>query len=217
MRTKTLVTLAMLSALAYLSMLFLRVPIMPALPFIKFDPKDVVIVIGGFLYGPLPALAITVVVAFVEMITVSESGWIGLLMNIISSASFACTAAIIYKNKRRLSGAVIGLAAGCIAMTSVMLLWNYVITPLYMHVPREVVAGMLLTGFLPFNLIKSILNAAIAMLLYKPVSTALRKARLHTESASVATRGKFSIGIAVVSAFIIISVTLVILTLQGRI
>ena len=66
-----------------------------------------------------------------------------------------------------------------------MLLWNYLITPIYQKVPRDVVAAMLPTVFLPFNLVKGGLNMAITLLLYKPVVTALRKARLAPESRKV--------------------------------
>ena len=77
-----------------------------------------------------------------------------------------------------LRGAAAGLAAGVALMTGLMLLWNYFITPLYMGYPREAVAAMLLPVFLPFNLIKSALNAALTMLIYKPVSRALKRSGL---------------------------------------
>jgi len=61
---------------------------------------------------------------------------------------------------------------------TVMLLWNYLITPIYQGVPRDVVAAMLPTVFLPFNLAKGGMNMAATLLLYKPVVTALRRAGL---------------------------------------
>ncbi|MDD3841014.1 MAG: ECF transporter S component, partial [Clostridia bacterium] len=105
-KTKKLTNLAMLSAIAYIVMVVGRIPIVL---FLKYDPKDVIIAIGGFMYGPLSAFVISAVVSFVEMFTVSDTGVIGLIMNIISSCSFACTAAYIYKRKRTLKGAIIGL------------------------------------------------------------------------------------------------------------
>lgn len=216
-QTKQMLTISMLGALAYLAMFFIRVPVLSAAPFLKYEPKDVVIAIGGFLYGPLPALAVTVVVAFVEMVTVSETGIIGFMMNVLASAAFVCTAAVIYKRIRNLTGAVIGLAAGCVMMTAVMLLWNYIIVPLYMDTTREVIAGMLLTVFLPFNLIKSVLNAAVVMVLYKPVSTALRMSGLHKEDAQHPdATGRPKIGVLLVSLFVIVSIVLLILIFQGK-
>lgn len=179
--TKKLAVLAMLSALAYIIVVFVRIP---AVLFLKYEPKDVVVTIGGLLYGPIASLLISVVVSFIEMLTISETGWIGLVMNILSTSAFACTAANFYKKKHTLSGAVTGLIAGAILMTIVMLLWNYVLTPLYMGTPRADVAAMLVPVFLPFNLIKGGLNAAITALLYRPLVQSLRKAKLFPRSES---------------------------------
>lgn len=177
--TKHLTTLAMLAALALLTLL-IRFPMF--MPFLSYDPKDVVIIIAGFLYGPLAALAIIVVVSLVEMITVSDTFLWGLLMNIISSTSFVIPAVIIYRCWRNLTAAVVGLVIGVIAVTGMMLLWNYLIVPLYMQgITRAAVVPMLASVFLPFNLVKSALNAAIVMMLYKPVSIALRRAGLYRD------------------------------------
>lgn len=179
MDTKKLTVLSMLCALAFLLVVVVKIPVVL---FLKYEPKDVVITMGGFIYGPLAALIISAVVSLIEMLTISTTGWIGCIMNILSTAAFACTAALIYKKKRTLSGAITGLAVGTILMTIVMLLWNYILTPLYMNTPRADIATMLVPVFLPFNLIKGILNTAITALLYRPVVEGLRKANLLTRS-----------------------------------
>ena len=173
--TKKLVTAGMLCALAYAAAAVGRVPLVL---FLKYDPKDVVIAVGGLLFGPLTSAAVALTVSLAEMFTISETGILGFLMNVISSCSFACTAALIYKKKTRRSGAMIGLFCGWGSMVLVMLLWNYLITPVYMGYPREAVAELLIPVFLPFNLMKGGLNAAFAMILYKPVVTAFRYAHL---------------------------------------
>ena len=174
-RTKKLVTMAMLAALSYLLMVFVRIPM---ISFLKYEPKDVIIALGGFIFGPTEAFLISLAVSIVEMFTVSDTGWIGAVMNLVSTCSFACTAAIIYKKNRTQKSAVIGLGVGIITMIIVMMLWNYLLTPIYMGYPREAVAAMLPTVFFPFNLIKGLLNAVILILIYKPVVRGLRKARL---------------------------------------
>ncbi|MDR2771633.1 MAG: ECF transporter S component [Clostridiales Family XIII bacterium] len=183
-RTKRLTTVAMLCTAAYILVLLSHMIPIKVAGFLNYDPSDIVTVIGGFLFGPLTALLISVTVSFIEFITISSTGPIGLIMNVISTVSFACVAAFIYKRKQTLAGAVIALAAGAVAMTAVMLLWNYIITPLYMNVPRAQVMTMLLPIFLPFNLLKGALNGTVTLLLYKPLVTALRRAQLIA-----ATRG----------------------------
>jgi len=212
-QTKKISTLGMLSALAIISVLLIRIPLIPAAPFLTYDPKDVIIVIGGFLFGPIAALLMSIVVAFVEMVTVSDTGIIGMLMNVIASGTFACSAAIIYRRMRSLRGAVIGLVVGVILTTVVMLLWNYLIVPLYMEVPRHVVSGMLLPIFAPFNLIKGGLNAALAMILYKPVKKAVTAARLITTTEDDQKKAKLNIGVIIGATFVILTCILVVWTL----
>ena len=172
---KKLVLIAMLAAVAYVIVCLIRVPVVL---FLNYEPKDVIITIGAFLLGPVCGFVVSLLVSLLEMVTISGTGPIGALMNLLSTCSFACTAAIIYKKRRTFSGAIIGLAVGTVAMTAVMVLWNWLITPLYMGVSREVVQGMLIPYFLPFNLFKATLNCALVLILYKPLVTALRRASL---------------------------------------
>ena len=215
---RTIVCTGMLCAIAYVVM-FISKTIFAPIPvagFLTFDLKDVIIAIGGFLYGPLNALCISVITSLIEMVTVSETGPIGLLMNVLSTIAFVCPAAFIYKRRQTLSAAVAGLVIGGILMTGIMLLWNYLITPLYLNIPRDVVAGMLPTAFLPFNLVKALMNGALTMLLYKPVVTALRKARLvpeHENSAQVQKRR--TIGVSIVAVILLATAVLLGLVLAG--
>ena len=94
------------------------------------------------------------------------------------------------------------------------MLWNYLIAPLYMGYPREAVVELLIPAFLPFNLIKGGLNAAITMLLYKPVVTALRRSNLIPDT-STAKKSKANVGVILVSLLIVISCVLFILAFNG--
>ncbi|MDR1629305.1 MAG: ECF transporter S component [Oscillospiraceae bacterium] len=176
---KKITVLAMLTALAYAVMFVIHIPVGT---FLTYDPKAVVIAIGGMLYGPLPALLVSVVVGLLEMVTISSTGVIGAVMNIFYSASFCCTAALVYKKKRTMGGAYFGLFLGALISTAVMLLWNYILTPFYTGLTRTEVLGMFLPLLLPFNLIKGGINAAATALLYKPIATALRKTNLLPKS-----------------------------------
>ncbi len=211
--TKKLTVTAMLCALAYIVMVIGRVPVVL---FLSYDPKDVIIALGGLIWGPMMSFAVSLIVSFIEMITVSDTSWIGFLMNVISTCSFACTAAFIYKKKRTLSGAVIGLAVGAAIAVSVMMLWNYLITPLYMGYPREAVVALLLPAFLPFNLLKAGLNAALTFLLYRPVVAALKSTGLIDKSKSKnAEKRKTNVGLFVLAGAILITCVLFILSLNG--
>ena len=190
MDVRTTVSLGMLSAIAYVVMLLSK-NLPQLLGFLQLDLKDTVICIGGFVFGPLAAAIISIVVATVEMFTASDTGPIGWIMNMLATCAFCCTAAFVYKRMHTKKGAVIGLTLGVVCLTAVMLLWNYLITPLYMpDFTREMIATMLPTVFLPFNLVKGGLNMALILLLYKPVVTALRRANLVPQSQTVLSQNR---------------------------
>lgn len=214
---KTVTSLAMLTALTYLAMLLSN--LLPKVAgFLQMEVKGTVIAIGGFLFGPVSAAVISIVVAFLEMFTVSDTGIIGCIMNLLAACAFACPAAYIYQKRRTRKGAVIGLTTGIVTLTVVMLLWNYLITPIYMHMDRSVVAAMLPTVFLPFNLVKGGLNMALTLVLYKPVVTALRKARLAPERESTAQSGdRFDAGFLLFSFALLATFVLLVLVLAGKI
>jgi riboflavin transporter FmnP len=207
---KKLVLIAMLAAVSYLIVSLIRIPVVL---FLSYEPKDMIITIGGFLLGPLASFIISLVVSLLEMVTISQTGPIGGLMNLLSTCSFACTAAFVYKKRHTISGAVMGLALGTVAMVAVMLLWNWLITPLYMGVSRQSVEEMLLPVFLPFNLLKAGLNSAFVLVLYKPLVSALRKTGLiSTKSAG----GSAKVGIYLLGAGLLISCILLLLAFQGK-
>ena len=213
--TRRLTLAAMFAALAYIVMILIHIRIVPDAPFLTYDPKDVILAICGFILGPIPALMTAAVVSLIEMLTVSSTGIIGFVMNMLSSVSFMLPSASLYKRRRTLRGAAAGLALGVVLAVAAMLLWNYFITPLYMGTPREVVAAMLLPVFLPFNLIKAALNAAITMLIYKPVSRALKQVGLlenRTDDASVPK--KHGMIAAIVAALVLVACIVVVIILS---
>ncbi|MBR1560630.1 MAG: ECF transporter S component [Clostridia bacterium] len=212
--TRRLTLTAMLAAMAYVAMLITR-PLPHVAGFLSYDLKDVVVAIAGFQLGVVPALLITLVVSLLEMVTVSTTGPIGLLMNVLSTGAFVLPAAIMYQRSKKLKSAAVGLTLGVLLMTALMLAWNYIITPLYMNVPRSVVAGMLIPTFLPFNLVKGGLNAGITMLIYKPVTDALRRAGLLAPSASGNNKRAFNLPATLCSAFVVVTCVAV-LVLMSR-
>lgn len=209
-QTKKITIAAMFCALAYVTVAFIRIPVVL---FLQYDPKDIIIALSGLILGPIYALLVTVVTSLVELFTISDTGIIGFIMNVLSSCAFAVTASVIYSKKKKLSGAVIGLIAGWAMQVIVMLLWNYIITPLYMNVPREEVFKMLLPVFLPFNLLKGGLNAAFTFLLYKPVIGTLRKTKLIPYENI--QQKKTHVSLIIAALVILITCALIILAMQG--
>ena len=196
---KKISVVAMLCAVAYLCMFLFKFKI----SFLTFDFKDAFLAVISFLYGPVYGVISSVLVAFFEFISVSDTGLYGFLMNAISSVAFAGTCGLFYKYKHNFKGAVLGAVMAVLIMTVVMLIANWIITPFYMGVERSQVTAMIPTLLLPFNLIKGAVNMAVTLILYKPITSALKKTGLIISQSDKTDRKKF-LGLTVVSAVLII-------------
>ena len=208
------------AALAYVVALVCQV-IPPVQGFLSIDFKDAVIAIASFIYGPISAVLISLIAAFVELITISSTGWYGFVMNFVSSAVFSLTASLIYRKWRSLNGALASFLSAILATVSVMLLLNIFVTPLYMAqvgIPLDQagVIAMIPTVLFPFNLAKSLINAALAMLIYKPIITALRRLKL-VEGTSSLTPNRDTVKILIIGGIclVVAIVTFVLINLGG--
>lgn len=214
-RIKSLCSMAMLTAIAIVADILIRIPNIGG--FLTYEPKDVVLTIGGFIFGPVAGILMALVVCLIEMVTISTTGIIGFVMNFLASGVFIGVASIIYFKKKNLSRAIIGLVASTLSLIVVMLLWNYIMTPIFFGMPREAVLDMFLPLLIPFNAIKGALNSALTLLLYKGVVTALRKSGLvpKRESADNENFKTNTIILIIVSAFIVATLILVLLIFAG--
>ncbi len=220
-KIKKLAVVSMFCALAYVVMIAVRIPVM----FLTLDIKDAVIVLCSLLYGPVAGVSAAVAVPVLELCTVGDTGVYGFIMNILSSLTFALVAGLIYRYKRTLTGAIVGLTSAVATVTAVMLLANLLITPYYMGVSVADVATLIPKILLPFNLVKAVLNAAIVLLFYKPLSKVLKKSRLMpmekdaTVAASAESRTKASLRLrfavpALALALIAASIAIVLFVLR---
>lgn len=207
-----LVLAALFSALAFLAVFFFRVPVVL---FLKYEFKDAVIALEALILGPAYAIITSLVVSLIEMVTISGTGPIGALMNVLSTVTYILPVALLYRRNKSLKTAVTGLVLGALIMTACMLLWNYLITPWYMETPREVVAGMLLPYFLPFNLLKGILNTAVTLLLYKPIMNVLRRMSLVPKSESTQKGGTLALTINIIAIIVIACAAIVLILLNA--
>ena len=207
--TKKITNLALMSAMALVLSIFIAFPLVPSVAFLQFDPKDIVIAITGFIYGPVDASNVSVIAAFLQILF-KGGNIIDVLMDVISSLTFVLPACILYKKIHSKNGAFIGLIAGMALNCLAMVLWNYVVTPMYYQMPREAVVTML-PAIALFNILKTSINSGITLLIYKPVVTALRKSGLVPKSEHVSS----SKSLATAGAFALVTVALVYIALNG--
>lgn len=217
-KIRRLTAVAVFAALAYV-IHFIHIPV----AFLNLDFKDVIMAIAGMYFGPLTGILLALLVPLLELPT-SETGIYGLIMNALSSGTFVIVASVIYKFRRKLSGAIIALSVAAFSTVAVMMLANLYITPYYMGVTQDAVVSLIPTLLLPFNAVKSVLNAALTLCLYKPITTVLKKSGFGKRSSDEQVENtksgnmRHSILVWVIAGAVAIAALLVIfLVLGGKI
>ncbi|MDR0853116.1 MAG: ECF transporter S component [Clostridiales Family XIII bacterium] len=155
---------------------FIHFPILPSAPFLELEISDVPILISGFAFGPISGLVVGAISIFLHDIMVGPaSGLYGSIMHVIAAFVFVLVSGLIYKHKKSRKSALIGLIAGGLSMTLVMIPANLIVTPLFLGAPRAAVQAMILPAILPFNLIKAVVDAVIVFVIYKRISPFLHR------------------------------------------
>jgi len=188
LRLRRMVVVGVFAALSYVVMLMIHFPVM----FLTLDVKDAVMCLCGLYFGPVAGAVLAVLVPLLEFATVSSTGLYGLIMNILGSVAFVLPAAVIYRYRKTFNGAMLGILSSVFAMIAVMLVANLIVTPYFMGATVDTVVAMIPRILLPFNAVKAVLNAAIVLLLYKPLSRILRRtgflvSRKHASEGAIAT------------------------------
>ncbi len=171
-KTRKLVNMAVLVSLATLLMVTIQIPLFT--DFLKYDPSDVPMLIGGFWFGPIAGATMVFVKAFLYLLIKGTSGPIGAFQNFMASGSFVFFAALYYQYDRSRKGAAIALVIGALAMTIVMIPTNMIILPIW-GIPQEILMTTIIRVITPFNLTKGVISSVLTYIIYKRVKSVLEQ------------------------------------------
>ena len=169
--TKRIAVTALFCAAAAICTLFVEFPIIPGVPFLKYDPSAIVALIAGFAFGPATGVVVSIVSYLPHIAT--ASGVYGMIMAIIATLSLVLPASLIYRRNTTFKGALVGMAVGSVVCLACCIGANLIVTPIYMGTPTEKVVEMIVPALLPYNLAKIAINCVVTALVYKPVTKAL--------------------------------------------
>lgn len=169
-KVQRLAMIALMSALAYLLHFFQ----VRAFSFLTYEPKNFIVALTAMTMGPLESILVSFNAAFFEMITTSDTGFYGFLMNFIAGMFFAIPVGLIYKiNKNKLS-LLFGLIIGSLSLIASMTLLNIIITPIYLGTTTSAVIELLPIAVVPFNALKGLIDSLLIMSLAPGIMTNLR-------------------------------------------
>lgn len=192
-KLRTMVQIAMLSAVSAVLMMFeFPIPFL-APPFIKMDFSEIPVLVGTFAMGSLAGVVIELLKNILHFVTYgTTTGGIGELSNFFIGCAFAVPAGIFYRKRKTRKNAVLGMAAGTLLMVIMGCLSNaFVMFPLYsvvMGIPMDSFIAMgtaihpaidnmvtfVVLCMVPFNLVKGIIISMITLLLYKRLKVVLK-------------------------------------------
>ena len=182
-KTRMITLIGVFAAISTILM-FIEMP-----PFLKIDLSGVPILIIGFMYGPMPAIYVTIIKDLVHMLS-SQTGCVGELADILVLSSFAVVSSLVFRKNPSQKSAALSMAAGAATITVVGSLANkFMLIPFLSKVmPLEAIIdachainpmidsmdAYVLFGAAPFNLIKGIILSLLTLLLYKKMSGFIR-------------------------------------------
>lgn len=171
--TRRIAMTALLCAVAAICTLFVEVPIVPGVAWLKYDPSGIVALVAGLVFGPATG-AVVSIVSYLPHIATASGFW-GMLMAIAATFSLVMPAALVYRRDHSRKGLVIGLAIGAVVSVAVCIVMNLVVTPIYARMSVSDVAALIVPALLPFNVAKVAINCVVTALILEPVSKALGK------------------------------------------
>ena len=170
-RAHRVVVAGMCAAAAFLMMAAIRIPLLPQAPFLTYDPSDAVGLLVGVLYGPATG-AMVVFIKDILFLLFLAKGPFGPVADFIAAGTFVAVTAWAFRrgsgpvSSCLLRAAVLGTAARVLVMIPV----NFPILTLQFGMSPARVVRLLWSAIVPFNVIKSAINAGLALVIAEPVA-----------------------------------------------
>lgn len=183
--TRQLVTMALMCAISALFS-FVQIPLIPGLTFLTYDPSLMPAMVCGFAFGPAAGFVVGSLAAVIHGLILGE--WVGSMMNIVATLCFVVPAALVYRRIHTFKGAVAGLVLGGAAAIAGAVIANLTIGVWFWYGSVEAIAPMILPALVPFNLVKTILNSVLTMVVYKAVSNLITPKKDQVKGRPAATR-----------------------------
>ncbi|WP_370224804.1 ECF transporter S component [Cytobacillus sp.] len=180
---KSMVAIGMLSSISYVLML-LNFPIPPFPQFLMIDFSDIPALIAALIFGPAAGILVELIKNILDyFMTGSATGVpVGHIANFAAGILFVLPTYYVYSKLKTKKGMTFGLVIGTMVMAVIMSVLNYlVILPAYtfflnfpaMSAPE--MRTMIVTGILPFNILKGLIISIVFMLIFTRMRTWVEK------------------------------------------
>ena len=193
--TSYITKIAILTALSFILYSYIKFPLPMIFPaFLDVQISELPALLAGFAIGPVSGCIVIILKCLIKF-PFTSTAYAGEITDIILGIAFVLPASLIYKHKKSMKTAAIGITVGAIIATGAAVLtnryisipvflnlffendWNRLLNmvrPVYKDVTSETFyAWYLGAGIVPFNLLRYLIVGSITFLVYKKLSKAL--------------------------------------------
>jgi len=156
-RTKKIVFIGLFSAMAFILMSTITIPIIPYAPYLRYDPSEIVSIFAAILFGPWVGVAVCFFKDLFYFLFRAVSIF-GPTSDFLASSTFTFIVGIFYSKYKSKKSIIYGGIIGTIVRVIFMIPLNIVILNLQFGFSLEQVLDMVLPILIPFNGLKSLIN-----------------------------------------------------------
>lgn len=158
---------------------FLQFSILPAVPYLQVDFSDVFVLICGYALGPVAGVISLIFKELIYGVISTKTMFVGELANVLITLPMLLITSLIYKKRKGIISVAVGMAIACAARVVWCFPVNWLLNfPVFVGFDWATGMKMFIKVWywaMLFNLIKTVMLAAVVMLTYKPLSLLIKK------------------------------------------
>ena len=179
-KTLKLSLMATYTAISVLAILFIRIPIIPATPFLVYDMADIPVILATLTLGFPAGITVLLATCLIQAFLMGGDGWVGFVMHFVSTGAMTAIFGAVCGKKPTILRLSIAAVSATLAMTAIMIPMNLWLTVEFLGTPREMVEQLLIPAIIPFNLIKAGLNCVLSAIAFKLTAPLFKKFNITT-------------------------------------
>ena len=153
---------SMFTVISLILAFFIKFPVIPATPYLKFDISDVPVFVATMLLGPQTGLSILLCVCSLRCILFSSAGIVGFVIRMTSSINVLFLG-YLYNKPKNIVRTTLTIILSIFACLIIKIPLNYVFWVYFWGIPKANLDEFMLSVIIPFNIIKIIVNSVLSV------------------------------------------------------
>lgn len=153
--------------LSVLIAFFIRIPLIPAMPFLTLEFSDVPVLISSILYGYSSGICVLFLSLLLRLMLFSSTGFIGLTIR-LTSIFLVFAVYFFKKNTLNFVSRILLFILFLVLCVLIKIPLNYLSWLYLFKIPKDLILPLMFSYVIPFNILKISINCVFALALAKP-------------------------------------------------